>query len=38
MKSFYKNASLYDGINDFLHFYLLMVLKIRSEAICETAA
>jgi hypothetical protein len=38
MKSFYKNASLYDGIHDFLYFYLLMVLKIRSEAVCESAA
>jgi hypothetical protein len=38
MKSFYMNASLYVGIHDFLHFYLLMVLKIRSEAVCESAA
>jgi hypothetical protein len=38
MKSFYKNASLYEDIHDFLHFYLLMVLKIRSEAVCESAA
>ncbi|CAF2126477.1 unnamed protein product [Rotaria magnacalcarata] len=27
-----------NGINDFLPFYLLMILKIRSEAVCESAA
>ena len=32
MKSFYTNAILSDGINDFLHFYSSMILKIRSEA------
>lgn len=37
MKSFYTNEGLYDDIGDFLHFYLLMILKIRSEAICESA-
>ncbi|CAF4054019.1 unnamed protein product, partial [Rotaria sordida] len=38
MKTFYTNTDLSEGINDFLHFYSLMILKIRSEAICESAA
>ncbi|CAF3767738.1 unnamed protein product [Rotaria sp. Silwood1] len=38
MKSFYTSTDLSDGINDFLYFHSLMVLKIRSEAICESAA
>ncbi|CAF3994088.1 unnamed protein product [Rotaria sp. Silwood1] len=38
MKTFYTNTDLSEGINDFIHFYSLMILKIRSEAICESAA
>ncbi|CAF1328449.1 unnamed protein product [Rotaria sordida] len=38
MKTFCTNIDLSEGINDFLHFYSLMILKIRSEAICESAA
>ena len=38
MKTFYTNTDLSKGINNFLHFYSLMRLKIRSEAICESAA
>ncbi|CAF3155746.1 unnamed protein product [Rotaria sp. Silwood2] len=38
MKIFYTNTALSEGINDFLHFSSLMILKIRSEAICESAA
>ncbi|CAF3936760.1 unnamed protein product [Rotaria sp. Silwood1] len=38
IKTFYTNIDLSEGINDFLHFYSLMILKIRSEAICESAA
>ena len=37
MKTFYTNTDLSKGINDFLHFYSLMLLKIRSEAICESS-
>jgi hypothetical protein len=38
MKTFYTNKKLADGIHDFLYFYSLMILKIRSEAVCESAA
>lgn len=38
MKTFYTNRKLADGIHDFLYFYSLMILKIRSEAICESAS
>jgi hypothetical protein len=38
MKTFCKNTSLYEDIHDFLHFYLLIVLKSRIEAVCESAA
>ena len=38
MKAFYTNKNLADGIHDFLHFYSLMILKIRSEAVCESAS
>ncbi|CAF4208097.1 unnamed protein product [Rotaria sp. Silwood2] len=38
MKTFYTSRDLSDAIIDFLYFHSLMVLKIRTEAICETAA
>ena len=38
MKSFYTNQKLADDIHEFLYFYSLMILKIRSEAVCESAA
>jgi hypothetical protein len=38
MKTFLTNKDLANGIEQFLHFYSLMVVKIRSEAICESAA
>ncbi|CAF3889508.1 unnamed protein product [Rotaria sp. Silwood1] len=37
MKTFYTSRDLSDGIIDFLYFHSLMVLKIRTEAICESA-
>ncbi|CAF4879870.1 unnamed protein product [Rotaria sp. Silwood2] len=38
MKIFYTSRDLSNGISDFLYFHSLMVLKIRTEAICESAA
>ncbi|CAF3372710.1 unnamed protein product [Rotaria sp. Silwood2] len=38
MKTFYTSRDLSDAIIDFLYFHSLMVLKIRTEAICESAA
>jgi len=38
MKTFYTNKKLADGIHDFLYFYSLMILKIRSEAVCESVS
>jgi hypothetical protein len=38
MKTFYTNKKLADGIHDFLYFYSLMILKIRSKAVCESTA
>ncbi|CAF1350509.1 unnamed protein product [Rotaria sordida] len=38
MKTFYTNKKLADGIHDFLYFYSLMILKISSEAICESVS
>ena len=38
MKSFFTNKDLANDIEQFLHFYSLMVIKIRSEAVCESAA
>jgi hypothetical protein len=38
MKTFFTNKDLANGIEQFLHFYSLMVVKIRSEAVCESAA
>ena len=38
MKTFFMNKNLANGIEQFLHFYSLMVVKIRSEAVCESAA
>ncbi len=38
MKTFFTNKDLANGIEQFLHFYCLMVVKIRSEAVCESAA
>ena len=38
MQSFFTNKDLASGIEHFLHFYALMVVKIRSEAVCESAA
>ncbi|CAF2790557.1 unnamed protein product [Rotaria sp. Silwood2] len=38
MKTFFTNKKLADDICDFLHFYSLMILKIRSEAVCESAS
>jgi hypothetical protein len=38
MKTFYTDKKLADGIHDFLYFYSLMILKIRSEAVCESAS
>ena len=38
MKSFFTNRDLASGIEQFLHLYSLMVVKIRSEAVCESAA
>ena len=37
-KRFYTSTDLSHDINGFLYFYSLRVLKIRSEAICESAA
>ncbi|CAF1601214.1 unnamed protein product, partial [Didymodactylos carnosus] len=34
MQSFFTNTDLASGIEQFLHFYALMVVKIRSEAVC----
>ena len=38
MKSFYTSTILSDDINEFLHFYLLMILQIRSEPVCKSVA
>ena len=38
MKTFLTNKDLANGIEQFLHIYSLMVVKIRSEAVCESAA
>jgi hypothetical protein len=38
MKTFYTNQKLADDIHEFLYFYSLMILKIRSEAVCESAS
>ncbi len=38
MKIFFTNKSLADGIHEFLYFDSLMILKIRSEAVCESAS
>jgi hypothetical protein len=38
MKTFFMNKNLANGIEQFLHFYSLMVVKIRSEAVCESVA
>ena len=38
MKIFFTNENLADGIHDFLYFYPLMILKIRSERVCESAS
>ncbi|CAF1473238.1 unnamed protein product [Adineta ricciae] len=35
MKSFFTNRDLANGIEQFLHLYSLMVVKIRSEAVCD---
>ncbi|CAF5068881.1 unnamed protein product, partial [Rotaria sp. Silwood1] len=38
MKTFYSNKKLAHGIHDFLYFYSLMILKIRSEAVGESVS
>ncbi|CAF3154460.1 unnamed protein product, partial [Rotaria sp. Silwood2] len=38
MKTFYTRRDLSNAMSDFLYFHSLMVLKIRIEAICESAA
>ena len=38
MKTFFTNKDLANGIEEFLHFYSLIVVKIESEAVCESAA
>ncbi len=37
MKTFFTNKDLANGIEQFLHFYSLMVVKIRSETVSESA-
>ena len=37
MKTFYTNKTLANDIHEFLYFYSLMILKVRSEAIFESA-
>ena len=37
MKTFYTDKTLANDIHEFLYFYSLMILKVRSEAICESA-
>ena len=38
MKTFFTDKESADGIHEFLHFYSLMIVKIRSEAVCESAS
>jgi hypothetical protein len=38
MKTFFTNKDMANGIEQFLHFYSLMVVKIRSDAVCQSAA
>ena len=38
MKTFFTNRDMANGIEQFLHFYSLTVVEIRSEAVCESAA
>ena len=38
MKAFFTNKDPANGIEQFLHYYSLMIVKIRSEAVCESAA
>jgi hypothetical protein len=38
MKTFFTNKKLANGIEQFLHFYSLMVVNIRSEAVCKSVA
>ena len=37
MKTFYTDKTLANDIHEFLYFYSLMILRVRSEAICESA-
>ena len=36
MKTFFRDKELVDGIHEFLYFYSLMIVKARSEAVCES--
>ena len=38
MKTFFTNKDLANSIEEFLHLYSLIVIKIRSEVVCESAA
>jgi len=38
MRTFFTNDELANSIKDFLYFYSLMILKVRSGAVCESAA
>ena len=38
MKKFYITRDLSDGISEFLYFHSVIVLKIRTEVLCESAA
>ena len=38
MKTFFRDKELVDGIHEFLYFYSLMIVKVRSEAVCESTS
>lgn len=38
MKTFFTKKDLANGIEQYIHFYSLMAVKIRTEAVCENAA